>query len=75
MLPIDFSKINAETTIRLCRSQIFNEVSQLTELRKKEDEKIVIERRLSSSNKIVRMVATKAQLRQEEKKDKSCTIV
>ena len=74
MLPIDFSKIDTEMTIRLCRTQIYNEILQLTEKREKEEEEISFVRRLSSSSKVLKMVTTKAQLNKPEE-DKKCTVM
>ena len=74
MLPIDFSKIDTEMTIRLCRTQIYYEILQFTEKREKEEEEISFVRRLSSSSKVLKMVTTKAQLNKPEE-DKKCTVM
>ena len=74
VLPIDFSKIDTEMTVRLCRTQIYNEILQFTEKREKEEEEISLVRRLSSSSKVLKMVTTKAQLKKPEE-DKKCTVM
>lgn len=74
VLPIDFSKIDTEMTIRLCRTQIYNEVLQFTEKREKEEEEISFVRRLSSSSKVLKMVTTKAQLNNSDD-EKKCTVI
>lgn len=61
VLPYDFSSLDNEASLKLCRTLIYNEVLQLRNDREKEEEKISAVRRFSSSSKIYKSYVTKTQ--------------
>ena len=76
MLPFDFSELDEETTMRMCRNLIYNEVHRFMEERGEGEETISIIRRLSSSSKVYQTLVTRTQLKKaKEEKDKKCVIM
>ena len=76
MLPFDFSELDEETTMRMSRNLIYNEVHRFMEERGEGEETISIIRRLSSSSKVYQNLVTKTQLKKDkEDKDKKCVIM
>lgn len=77
-MPFDFSEMDEESMMRMCRNLIYNEVHRFMEERGEGEEKISIIRRLSSSSKVYQNIVTKTQLKQaaeKGEKDKKCVIL
>lgn len=78
ILPYDFTSLDNDASMKLCRTLIYNEVLQLRNDREKEEEKISAVRRFSSSAKVYKTIITKTQPNKPitDKDDKEkCTII
>ena len=61
VLPYDFTNMDSDSSMQLCRTLIYNEVLQFMKQREEEEEKISFVRRLSSSSKVYKTFITKQQ--------------
>ena len=75
VLPYDFTNMDSDSSMQLCRTLIYNEVLQFMKQREEEEEKISFVRRLSSSSKVYKTFITKQQPNPVFDDKKKCSIL